>query len=430
MNILDHNEPDFAAAIARLCCRSDSRPAVDHGVAQILADIRANGDAAIIRYAKEFDHVDLSANEFRVPLSECEIAVASLNEATRRAIRFAYENVYEFSHRRRPESWTSSPRPGVTVGERFSPIRRVVAYIPGGSAPLASTVVHTVTMAKAAGVEEIVVTTPCAPSRELHPAVLYAAVTCGATEVYRLGGVYAIGAFAFGTESIVKADKIVGPGNSYVTAAKRHVYGHVGLDLVAGPSEIMVIADASADPEHIAADLLAQAEHGSGDEVAVLVSASRVRIEQTLKELDAQRKRLHWSERIAKVMREGLHVIHVRDLDQAIAIANDFAPEHLEIIVARPEEVLPQIRSAGAVFIGPWSPEAVGDYVAGPSHVLPTGGAGRYLSGLAVDQFFRRSSLIQYTEAALRREAQAITQLATVEQLDAHANAVNVRLKS
>ena len=379
------------------------------------------------RFARRFDQVELSPAEFRVSEGELEGAAGGVARRTRAAIDLALANITAFARKRLPQDWTFSPRPGVVLGERFVPLSRIAAYIPGGAAPLVSTVLHTLGLARAAGVPELVLATPPGPDKQVNPAILYAAQTVGVTEVYRLGGAYAIGALAYGTATVPKVEKIVGPGNAYVTAAKRQVYGHVALDLVAGPSEVLIIADDSARAEFVAADMLAQAEHGSGAEQAVLVTTSDRLLEETAKELERQAAAGERQDCIRMVLGRGVFLIRAADLEQAAAIANDYAPEHLEIMTADPQAVAAGISCAGAVFLGEWTPEPVGDYVAGPSHVLPTGGAARCFSGLTIEQFFRRISQVQYDREALAREADALAEFAKVEELDAHGRAVSIR---
>ena len=282
-------------------------------------------------------------------------------------------------------------------------------------------------MAQAAGVKEIVVTTKGAEDGSVNPAILYAAKVCGATEIYKMGGVYAIGALAYGTETIKKVEKIVGPGNAYVTAAKKQVYGYTALDLVAGPSEIMVIADKSAPANFIAADLLSQAEHGSGFEQAVLVSDCADKLKEVEAEVIKQKALLSRAECIDKVVEQGIFLIEVTDMDDASEVANMYAAEHLEIMTEDPDAVAENINAAGAIFLGPWTPEPLGDFVAGPSHVLPTGGAGKYFNGLTVNQFFRRTSLVKYSQGALSKEIDAMSAFARVEGLDAHGRSGTIR---
>jgi len=396
-------------------------------VAEILADVQTRGDVALSHYAAKFDGVDLSPEAFAVSADEIQQASSALRSCDRKAIRTACRQVKDFAAQRVPKPWSYSPRKGVILGERFSPLSRVGAYVPGGTAPLVSTVIHTVTLAAVAGVEEIVLVTPPAKDGSVHPAILYAANYAGATEVYRLGGVYAIGALAYGTESVRKVEKIVGPGNAYVTSAKRQVYGYVSLDLVAGPSEIMIIADGSADPVHIAADMLSQAEHGSGCEQAVLATTSEELIGRVGAELERQAVDLSRSETVRRVLDKGVFLVLVESLDAAADLASRYAPEHLEIMASRPGTLAKKVTAAGAIFLGPWTPEPVGDFVAGPSHVLPTGGAARFFSGLTVEQFFRRMSVVNYQRAALMRELDAVAAFAEMEGLDAHGRSASVR---
>ncbi|MCJ8328915.1 MAG: histidinol dehydrogenase [Lentisphaeria bacterium] len=429
MKILDYRDDDFDGAIDSLNQRTAFPDDISQSVAEILKDIQANGDAAVIRYAEKFDQAKLSAETFLYSEADIAQASAAVGDDVKTAIKLAHANVSRFSKERLPKDWSFNPRDGVELGERFVPLQRIAAYIPGGAAPLVSTVLHTITMAQVAGVEEIVIVSPASSSGEINPAIVYAATIAGATEIYRLGGVYAIGAMAYGTETIKKVDKIVGPGNAYVTAAKRHVYGHVALDLVAGPSEVLIIADSSADPAFIAADMLAQAEHGSGMEQAVLVTTEDDMIKSVQDELSKQSAELLRKDLIQKVLDNGIYLIRVQDLSQAVDVTNAYAPEHLEIMTTDARALANEIRCAGAIFLGNYTPEPVGDFVAGPSHVLPTGGAARYFNGLTVDQFCRRISMVEYSQEALTKEREAIKQFAKIEELDAHGNSVEIRFK-
>jgi histidinol dehydrogenase len=315
------------------------------------------------------------------------------------------------------------------LGEQFGAIDRVGAYIPGGAAPLASTALMTVGLAKIAGVPEIVACTPCDKNGKVNPYVLYALDLAGATEIYRIGGIQAIGAMAFGTKSIGKVQKIVGPGGPYVTAAKRLVYGHVDLDLVAGPSEVAILADETARPEHVAADLLSQAEHGTGLEKLLLVTSSAQLAYAVNDELLRQAARLVRADAVNKVLAEGTLIAIVDTLDIGMELCNRFAPEHLEIMVREPRIWLKKVRRAGAVFVGPWTPECVGDFIAGPSHVLPTGGTAAMFSGLTVDSFRRRTSFMSYTRADLQDVLPVIESFSQVEQLDGHARSARIRFE-
>ena len=321
-----------------------------------------------------------------------------------------------------PRNWQAEVRPGVTLGEKFEPLDRVGVYIPGGTAPLVSTVIHTAGIASAAGVKEIVAVTPARKDGSVHPAGLYAMKLAGVTEIYRLGGVYGVAALACGTQSVRKVEKIVGPGNAYVTAAKRLLYGEVAIDMVAGPSEILVIADETADPAFIAADLLSQADHGSGLEQAVL-------LERVEAEFLRQKASLPRLATVDRVMEHGLFLILAPDLERAAEIAGRYAPEHLEIQTARPERLAKRITAAGAIFLGPWTPEPVGDFCAGPSHVLPTASSARYFNGLETPGFFRRSSIVRYSESALRREVSVIEAFAEMEGLAAHGRSGTIRVR-
>ena len=398
-------------------------------VNEILCDIRKRGDAAICDYAKKFDGVELIAGQFQVSQEELDAADAKVDQDVKDAIDLAAANIIDFSSQKLPQAWNYSPREGVQLGEKYAPLSRIGCYVPGGTAPLVSTVLHTAAIAKAAGVPDIVITTPPQKDGSVNPAILYAAKKAGATEVLKLGGVYAIGALAYGTESIKRARKICGPGNAYVTAAKRQVYGYCSLDLVAGPSEVMVIADKSAPAKFIAADLLSQAEHGSGYEQAVMVTDCAELIDEVEKELLEQKELLGRVECVDKVLDNGIFFIKVNDMDAAAEVADLYAPEHLEIITEEAEQVAELISNAGAIFLGPWTPEPVGDFVAGPSHVLPTGGAGHHFSGLTVDQFFRRTSLIKYSKDALAKEVGAVAAMAKAEGLDAHGRSGTIRFE-
>jgi histidinol dehydrogenase len=396
------------------------------GVSKILDELRRNGDNAIAKFAKQFDAVSMRPANFRIKDSEFSNAEKELSPKLKQYIRFAASNVRTFAKMKIPKSWTFSPRKGIILGEKFSPMNRIGVYVPGGAAPLVSTAIHSATLAKIAGVKDIVAVTP--PSKKaVNPALLYAMKVAGVTEAYRLGGVYGIGALAYGTKTIAKVEKIVGPGNAFVTIAKKLVYGRVGIDMVAGPSEIMIIADSSANPSFVVADMLSQAEHGSGYEQAVLLTTDIGLAKIATAKIDAYSKRADASAPLKKVIANGVFVILVKNLDTAAKIASEYAPEHLEILCDNAEKIAEKISAAGAIFLGYWSPEAAGDYVAGPSHVLPTGGTAKFFSGLTVEQFFRRTSIIKYSESALKKEASAISAIADIEGLTAHKLSITAR---
>ena len=425
MKKLYFGSADFEADLKKLYDRPSYPPEIEAQAAAIIADVKAEGDAALVRYAAKFDHAELTPAQFRVTGDEIAAAEKQLPARLKSAIR----QVRDFAKLTIPKGWTASPRPGVTLGEKFEPLDRVGVYIPGGTAPLVSTVLHTAGIAGAAKVKEIVAVTPPGRDGKVHPAVLYAMKLAGVTEIYRLGGVYGVAALACGTETIAKVEKIVGPGNAYVTAAKKLLYGQVAIDMVAGPSEILVIADETADPSFIAADLLSQAEHGSGLEQAVLVTTDKAMIDRVEAEFLRQKATLPRLATVDRVQEHGLFLIHTPDLDTAAAIASSYAPEHLEIQTARPEQVARKITAAGAMFLGKWTPEPVGDFCAGPSHVLPTASSARYFNGLETVSFFRRSSIVKYTEAAIRREVSMVEAFAEMEGLAAHGRSGTIRVK-
>jgi len=429
MQKISFNDKNYKKALTPLFERTAYPPEIEADVKKILDNIKKKGNSAVAKFAKKFDKVTLPPTRFKVSKKEINDAVAKVVPAKKRAINAAVKNVSTYASKQLPKGWSFSPRPGVKVGERFEPLERVGVYIPGGTAPLVSTIVHTAAIAKTAGVKEIVAITPPGPKGKLLPELIYAMHKAGITEIYRLGGVYGIGALAYGTETIKKVEKIVGPGNAYVTAAKKLVYGEVAIDMVAGPSEIMVIADKKCNPAHIAADLLSQAEHGSGHEQAVLLSTSKKIIDAVENELLNQAALLSRSDTVYTVLEKGVFLIQVRTIDEASNIANQYAPEHLEIMCDKASAVSKKIKAAGAIFIGKWTPEAAGDFVAGPSHVLPTGGTAKYFSGLTADQFFRRMSIVNYTQKALQREACNIAKFAEMEGLDAHGNSAMIRIK-
>jgi histidinol dehydrogenase len=427
MEKIYYNDKAFEDKLNKLYHRPSYPPEIETAVKDIINDVRDNGDNALCKYAKKFDNAELTPEMFEVDIDEIKQKSRKIPNAEKRAIKEALANIELFSKQRLPQPWTSSPRPGVIVGERFEPMERIGVYIPGGTAPLVSTVIHTAGLAKAAGVKEIVAITPPGADGSVHPAVLYAMRQAGVTEVYRLGGVYGIAALAYGTETIKKVEKIVGPGNAYVTAAKKLVYGQVAIDMVAGPSEIMVIADEKCNPEFIAADMLSQAEHGSGYEQAVLLSTDAPLIDEVEKELLKQKESLSRNETIDKVLDNGVFLIQAKDMDQAAEIASRYAPEHLEIQCRKAGNVAKQVKAAGAIFIGQWTPEPIGDFCAGPSHVLPTAGSGKYFSGLTVEGFFRRMSILNYQKSALKKEVDIAVKFAEMEGLDAHGRSAAIR---
>ncbi len=403
--------------------------AAESVAAEVLGDVRRRGAAAVVACAHRFDGVRLTPRQLRVTGAEIEAAAAAVDPAYRRAVRVARRRIADFARAGRAKDWRIRSSGGGSLGERFVPFERVGVYVPGGAAPLASTALMTATLAAVAGVPEIVVCSPCGQDGKLNPFLLFAVAAAGATEIYRVGGVQAIGMMAFGTRAIAGVQKIVGPGGTFVTAAKRQVYGHVALDLVAGPSEIAVLADDSADPRFVAADLLSQAEHGTGWEKALLVTTSPALAQAVEQELDRQAASLTRESAIRRVMRDGMLLVVVPSLEEGALLCNRFAPEHLEVMVRNPRRWLPALRCAGAIFLGPWTPEAAGDFVAGPSHVLPTGGAAAMFSGLTVSDFQRRSSVIAFTRKDLETTLPVIEAFGRVEGLDGHARSARIRFE-
>ena len=427
MKVLYRSEPDFDLRLGEMLRREAFNREIDAAAQAIIDDVKARGDDALVDCARKFDHVELTPDTFRVTDTEIDAAIATLPPATTAAVDLAVANIQDFYRQRLPQDWSYSPRPGVTLGEQFHPLDIVGCYVPGGTAPLVSTVCHTVAIAATVGVREIIVCTPPHADGSVHPALLYACRKAGATAVYRLGGVYAVAAMAYGTATIPRVEKICGPGNAYVAAAKRAIYGAAALDLVAGPSEILILADETANPAYVAADVLSQAEHGSGREQAVLVTTSRTLLDAVAAEIPRQAARLTRQACVTKVLENGVFLVEAKDLDDAARIASSYAPEHLELQVAAPQALAPKITAAGAIFLGPYTPEPVGDYVAGPSHVLPTGRTAKFFNGLTADAFIRRTSLVHYEREALLAEQPALAVLTACEGLDAHGNSAAIR---
>ncbi|HHT9125830.1 MAG TPA: histidinol dehydrogenase [Candidatus Brocadiia bacterium] len=396
-------------------------------VSRIVSDIKEKGDDALLFYTEKLDGVPLSPEDIRVKESEIEEAYNNVTSAFINAIRKARENIRRFQKHIYQEEITCLELEDLSLGVRYGAIEKVGIYIPGGTASYPSTVLMNAVPAKVAGVKKIEMVTPPRKDGTVSPERLVAANEVGVDEIYKIGGAHAIAALAFGTKTIPKVDKIVGPGNIFVTLAKREVFGYVGIDILAGPSEVLIIADDTANPEYVASDLLSQAEHNPGLPVLVTTSeglASKVKREVS-KQLDTLSKRDLIKESLD---RYGL-IIVAKDISEVVDISNELAPEHLQIMVKNPEAVLNDIKNAGAIFIGEFSPVAVGDYIAGPSHVLPTGGTARFFSGLSVNDFLKKTSIISYNKKALKGAANEIITIAESEGLDAHAQSVKIRLK-
>ncbi len=427
MQILRPKDKAYRRCIESLKRCYEADPAVRATVEEILGAVAKEGDEALLRYTKKFGGPDLAS--YQIPVTPLEIAEAcnALPAETRKAIDAARSNVRAFAKRSLRKSWFMKNRQGAITGERFDPFQRVGIYIPGGTAPLVSTAVMTCTLAEAAGVPEIIAVTPAGPDGKVHPALLAALSRCGATEIYRVGGAQAIAALAHGTKTILPVQKIFGPGNSYVVEAKRQVFGKVAIDLLPGPSEVLVIADKTANPDWVAADLLAQAEHGHGSQ-AILVTDSEKILTGVEKAVEKQTKLSKRPAELAKALKN-TKLILVEDMEAAIRIANEYASEHVSIATDAPGEIALQLRTSGAIFLGGLSPVVGGDFLAGPSHELPTGGAGRSFAGLTADQFQRRTSVVMFDEDSLRASLPHIETFSAIEGLDAHGRSASIRLK-
>ena len=416
--------------VERFLARPAFSPEAENAAAALLSDIRTRGDAAVLEAAKRFDGPTLKVSEMRLSPSELKSAGQSVPVRIKRAVKDAHERVQRYALAGLREPWHMRTRQGGYTGEFYSPMDRVGVYVPGGTAPLASTAVMTVTLAKVAGVKEIVACTPCGKDKRVNPVLLYALKLAGATEIYRVGGIQAVGLMAFGTKTVRPVQKIAGPGNAYVTAAKRQVYGYVAIDQVAGPSEIAVLADDSVNPAWVAADLLSQAEHGSGLEKALLVTDSQTFAEAVCDEIAWQTPKLSRAAMVERVIEhDGIMLVVVPDLKQGMELVNRFAPEHFEIMTRDARSFVNDVRAAGAVFVGPWTPESSGDFVAGPSHVLPTGGAARMFNGLTADDFRRRHSFVEFSKKDLAETCGSIETFAEVEGLDAHGHSASIRFE-
>ncbi len=432
MQVLEYSDgPNFFASLRSFCDAALEGGDVSSTVASVLEAVRNEGDPAVLRYTRQFDGATLRTADLRVPRAELKAAPAALRPAERRAIREAIAAVKSFHRKTLPKGWTAKNTHGAVVGERFYPIRRVGLYIPGGNVPLVSTVVMTAVLAKLVGCPEIAVCTPPQKDGSVAPGMLAALELVGVEEVYKVGGVQAVGAMAYGTRVLPAVDKIFGPGNAYVMEAKRQVLGSVGIDLLPGPSEVMVIADSGARPEQVAADLLAQAEHGSGKEILYLATTSKALSRKVEAAAREQAVSLRHGAKCLEVLERRWLVVHCRSLNQAAAVADFVAPEHLELQVA-PKSVdalTRRITTAGAILQGYQTPTVLGDFTAGPSHTLPTGRAGRFFSGLQATDFMRRSSIVRYDRSALRAAAPTVGVFAALEQLDGHGRSLTLRLE-
>ena len=429
MRIIELTEEARTNILENLLKRSPNSYGEFEGrVNEIIENVRANRDAAIFDYTKRFDGADINAENILVTEDEIKEAYEKVDEKLLTVIRKALVNIRKYHEKQRQYSWFDSEESGIILGQKVTALEKVGVYGPGGKAVYPSSVLMNIVPAKVAGVKTIVMTTPPGKDGKVNPATLVAAKEAGVDAIYKVGGAQAIAALAFGTESVPKVDKIVGPGNIYVALAKKAVFGFVSIDSIAGPSEIMVLADETANPRFVAADLLSQAEH---DEMAsaILVTTSRDLAEQVSKEVEGFVAQLSRKEIIQKSLDNYGYILVAESMDEAIATVNEIASEHLELVTKNPFETMTKIRNAGAIFVGEYSSEPLGDYFAGPNHVLPTNGTAKFFSPLSVDDFIKKSSIISYSREALEPIYKDIVQFAECEQLTAHANSIRVRFE-
>lgn len=428
MKILSFSDAGFAGFVSSLNRRAIPGDDVREQVAGIIAEVAREGDAALFALTNRFDGAKLDVSRLFVSDEEWKTARQAVTPATREAVKRSLANIRMFAKRGLRKNWSGKNAEGAIVGERFTPFDRVGVYVPGGKAPLVSTALMTAGFAKAAGVPEIIAATPCGPDGTVNAALLYALKAAGVTSAIKIGGAQAIAALALGTESVRPVDRIFGPGNRFVVEAKRQLVGAVSIDLLPGPSEILIIADKTANPAFIAADILAQAEHG-GDSAVGFATDSKALLARVVKEIEKQTATLSRGEIIRHVLESGTFLLHMKNFQDAVEISNAFCPEHLSLVCADEKKWLPQIRTAGAIYTGGLSAVAVGDFLAGPSHTLPTGGAGRSFSGLRADQFQRRTSIVRMDRKALEKSMPVVAEFARIEGLDAHGRSVSIRLE-
>jgi histidinol dehydrogenase len=431
MKTLTYKDTSYARFIKNLDRKAVPTDDLYTIVADIIANVKQRGNKALFEYTEKFDGLKLTSRSLYVTAAELEEAKTFVDDDTKAAIAAAKKNIHAFAKRSMRKDWKYKNAQGAEVGERFVPYDRVGVYIPGGKAPLMSTALMTAAFAQAAGVPQILASTPAGADGKVNPALLYALKESGVTEIIKVGGAQAIATMALGTKTVRSVEKIFGPGNSFVVEAKRQLVGAVSIDLLPGPSEVLVIADKTANPAFIAADLLAQAEHG-GDSIVGFISDSKTLITQVQKQIEKQMKTLSRINYIKDVLKKGTFILQVKSLDEAIEICNQFAPEHLSLIVAEETEEhwLEKIRTAGAIYVGNYSAVAVGDFLAGPSHTLPTGGSGKSFSGIRADQFQRRTSIVRMDQKAVQKSLKHVQQFARVEGLDAHGKSVEIRAKA
>lgn len=429
MRILSYEDSSYQRFVKKLYRRAIPSDQERDYVAEIISEVAQKGDKALVDFAKKFDHATIKAKDLRVTEAEIKAARAHVSQDTKSAIAASRKNIHAFAKRSLRKDWSKKNAQGAQVGERFVPFDRVGIYVPGGKAPLVSTALMTGAFAEAAGVPEIIAATPPGPDGSVNPDLLYALIASGATEIYKVGGAQAIAALSLGTKTIAPVDKVFGPGNRFVVEAKRQLVGAVAIDLLPGPSEVLIVSDSTGNPQFLAADLLAQAEHGPDSVCGFLTNSKRL-LAAVQEEVKVQLANLPRKEIAEKSLQKAGFGLLTKSLDEAIQICNDWAPEHLILVAKNEEAYLDKVRTAGAIYVGNFSAVAVGDFLAGPSHTLPTGGGGRSFSGLRADQFQRRTSVVRMDQAALRRSQKIVEHFAEMEGLEGHGRSVTYRAES
>lgn len=425
MKVIASTDRAFKGALKRVTSRSNLQGgAVEHAVKTILKAVERGGDSAVSRYANKFDRVSLKPAQFRISPEQVKEAYYQIRKEEGDALRYAAQRIMMFHERQRTKTWMYQDG-GATLGQVVMPLDSVGLYVPGGKAAYPSSVLMSAIPAKVAGVKRVVMCTPTSKGG-INPYLLVAADIAGVDEVYRIGGVQAVAAMAYGTKTIARVDKIIGPGNHYVATAKRLLYGTVAIDMVAGPSELLVVADETATPAHVAADLLAEAEHDEEAQVYLVTTSERL-AKEVVRQLEEQRKRCSRDKILARSLAKHGAAFVVKTMEEAIELANEIAPEHLTLAVDQPFDYLEKIRHAGALFLGRYTPPAVADYVAGPNHILPTGGTARFFSALSFDDYVKKSNIVAYTKEELTKVKDHIGRIAQMEGLDAHAKSVESR---
>ncbi len=428
MKILTHEEKAYGAFVKKLYRRAIPSDTVSEAVAGIVDEVREKGDRALVAFAEKFDGAKLTTHSLRVSEAELAEARASVSQKTKAAIKASLKNIHSFAKKSQRKNWSSKNPQGVEVGERFVPFDRVGVYVPGGKAPLVSTSLMTAGFAQAAGVPEIVAATPPGADGKINVDLLYALDAAGATEIYKAGGAHGIAALSLGTKMIRPVDKVFGPGNSYVVEAKRQMVGAVSIDLLPGPSEVLIAADSSGNARFLASDLLAQAEHGP-DSVVGMVTHSKKLFKEVQAQLEQQLAETPRRDIATQALKKAGFLLLTKSMKESLDLVNDWAPEHLVLVAKDEEKCLEKVRTAGAIYLGNFSAVAVGDFLAGPSHTLPTEGSGRSFSGLRADQFQRRASVVRMDQAALRQSQDFVEHFAEMEGLHAHGRSVTLRVE-